>query len=525
MLELTGDRLTIHDVISVARNRDVVAPLSKDVRAKMEISRDWIKQAVDSGQQTIYGVNTGFGPLATTRIPKEQTRSLSRKVILNCLSGVGDPIPLDVVRALMLIRANTLVKGYSGIRPEVVETLLEMLNANLIPWVPSKGSLGASGDLIPLAHIAVVLTKAPDNLEDDASGQAWYHGELMRGDQAMEKAGLQRHVLEAKEGLALTNGTSMMGGFAALGIYDGMNLVRHAEIAAALSMEALLALSSPLSAELQVINNQPGQIVTANNLRRVLSGSDLIDSDEERVQDAYSIRCTPQVYGPIRDMIDFIEGRVTAAINAATDNPLVFVDPENPENGRAISGGNFHGEGLALWLDTLGLSLAEIGGLSERRVFRLITPELNAGLPAMLVETAGLDSGLMMPQYTAAALVSENKTLAHPDSVDSIPSSGNQEDHVSMGANSALHTYEIIENVFQIVAIELLTASQAIDLRPSGPDRLGIGTAAAYRVIRDHVTFLDHDRETSSDIETLVNLIRQERILDRVQEVIGDRLD
>jgi histidine ammonia-lyase len=289
-------------------------------------------------------------------------------------------------------------------------------------------------------------------------------------------------------------------------------------------MEALLGLSSSFDADLLRINNQPGQSQTGENLRSLLSGSGLIDSDPERVQDAYSLRCTPQVYGPIRDMWEFIRNRTSGAINAATDNPLIFIDPEDPAQGKAISGGNFHGEGPALWLDTLGIHAAEIGGISERRIFRLITPELNADLPAMLVQSPGLDSGLMMPQYTAAALVSQNKTLAHPDSVDSIPTSGNQEDHVSMGGNAALHTLQIIENVRHIIAIELLTASQAIDLRPQGAEKLGRGTSVAYQTIREHVAFLDHDRETSNDIKKLVELIRMEEIVNRVQGALGQSL-
>ena len=427
MLDISGEDLTIEDVVSVARNGLEVSTLSPTVRSKMQHSRDWIERAVDSDREAIYGVNTGFGKLATTRIHKEQARLLSRKIVLNCLSGVGPPLGEDVVRAMMLIRANALSKGHSGIRPEIVDTMIQMLNAYVTPWVPSQGSLGASGDLIPLAHMAVVFTQGPEP-EDSNSGQAWYKGEWLAGETAMERAGLQRHILEAKEGLALTNGTSMMCAFLALGLYDTINIIRHAEVANALSMEALLALSSALDPELHQVNRQPGQTDTAHNLRSLLSGSTLVDSDPDRIQDAYSLRCTPQVYGPIRDMLAFLKERANAAINAATDNPLIFVDPQNPSKGKVISGGNFHGEGPSLWLDTLAMHVAEIGGISERRIFRMLTPELNAGLPSMLVQTPGLDSGLMMPQYTAAALVSENKVLAHPDSVDSIPTSGNQED-------------------------------------------------------------------------------------------------
>jgi histidine ammonia-lyase len=337
----------------------------------------------------------------------------------------------------------------------------------------------------------------------------------------MRRAGLERIVLEAKEGLALTNGTNFMVAAAALALHDGEILVRTAEIAAALSIEALLGISAALAESLQAVNRQPGQIQTAANMRSLIEGSQLVNSDPDRIQDAYSLRCTPQVIGPVRDTLVFIRDRVNDALNAATDNPL-FLDGKNKRE--AISGGNFHGQGPAMWLDFLGIALAELGGISERRTFRMTTPELNGGLPSMLVPTSGLDSGLMMPQYTAAALVSDNKTLAHPDSVDSIPSSANQEDHVSMGANAARHALEIVENVSYILAIELLTAAQAVDLRPDGPDRLGRGTVAAHKLIRSHVNFLEHDRQLSPDIERLNQLIKARKVVEAVERELGQPL-
>jgi histidine ammonia-lyase len=414
---------------------------------------------------------------------------------------------------MLLIRVNTFANGLSGVRPVLADTLIRMLNSGVTPYVPAKGSLGASGDLAPLAHIAVVLSKDPDPRADEYTGRAWFGGELMSGAEAMKRAGIERVELEAKEGLGLTNGTNLMAAAAALGVYDAENLLRHAEIAAALSFEALLGNSSALDDRLHQANRQPGQIATAANLRRLLEGSRLVDSRPDRVQDAYSLRCTPQVVGPVRDVLVFLRERVTGALNAATDNPLFF-----GESG-AISGGNFHGQGLALWLDLLGLAAAQLGTISERRSFRMTTPELSEGLPSMLVLNPGLDSGLMMPQYTAAALVSDNKTLAHPDSVDSIPSSANQEDHVSMGANAARHALEILENVRLVLAVELLTAAQAIDLRPEGPSRLGRGTAAAHRRLRESVTFLDRDRQLSPDIEALAELIGSEQLVQAVESV------
>lgn len=507
MIELTGEGLTIEQVVAVARRGARVAPLGKAASARMSASRDWVAAAVQEGQAIIYGVNTGFGPLATTRIPPEQTRRLSRNLILSCLAGVGDPIPQDWARAMMLIRANSLARGLSGVRPVVVETLIEMLNRGVTPWIPAKGSLGASGDLAPLAHMAIVLTRDPDEEDGGYSGQAYFEGRLMSGAEAMARAGLERLALEAKEGLALSNGTAFMTAAGALGVYDAERLVEHAELAAALSFEALLGMTGALHPALHQANGQPGQVQTAANLRRLLEGSRLVNSAPHKVQDAYSLRCTPQVLGPVRDALAFLRERFTAAINAASDNPLIFVELDG---GRALSGGNFHGQGPAMWLDFLGIAVAEIGDLSERRTFRLLDPALNGGLPAMLVPNSGLDSGLMIPQYTAAALASDNKTLAHPDSVDSIPSSANQEDHVSMGANAARHALEIVANTQRIVAIELITAAQAVDLRPDGPARLGRGTREGYAHIRQRVPFLARDRQTAEDIERVAAWMREE---------------
>ena len=513
MIELTGGDLTIADVVAVARHHERVAPYTPAVIERMEVSRRWIAETIERDEATVYGVNTGFGSLATVRIQPEQARRLSRNLILTCVVGVGEPLSAEIVRAMMLLRANMFARGNSGIRPQVAGLLIEMLNRGVTPWVPRKGSLGASGDLAPLAHIAAVLTR--DEGEDGGySGQAYFEGALMSGAEAMERAGLERVVAEAKEGLALTNGTALMVAFGALAVHDAESLIQHAEIAAALSFEALRGLSSALHPALHAANRQPGQIATAANLRALLSESDLIDSDPARVQDAYSLRCTPHVVGPARDTVAFLRERITAALNASSDNPLIFT-----EDGEsfAVSGGNFHGQGPSMWLDFLGIALAAVGNIAERRIFRLVTPELSNGLPAMLAAQSGLDSGLMMPQYTAAALVSDNKTLAHPDSVDSIPSCANQEDHVSMGANAARHAWEILDNVRRVIAIELLTAAQAIDLRPDGPSRLAPATRAAHTLVREQVSFLEHDRETTPDIERLAELIHSERLARAVE--------
>jgi histidine ammonia-lyase len=520
-VRMRGEGLRIDDVVAVAREGAPVDPLEPDVIERMEASYGWIQGVLESNEETIYGVNTGYGSLASHRIASEDAGLLSRNVILKCAVGVGDALPEDSVRAMLLIRANSLAKGVSGIRPAIVQTLVDMLNRGVTPRVPAKGSLGASGDLAPLAHIAAVATRGPESMRADFSGEAWYGDELVSGDEAMRRADITRPVLEAKEGLALTNGTSMMVAAAALAVHDAKRTLAHAEIAAALSMEGLRALSEALHPSLHDVNGQPGQVRTAARLRSLLTGSGLVDSDPERVQDAYSVRCTPQVLGPIHDMLAFIEERVEAAMNAASDNPLIFVNRADSDR-KAVSGGNFHGAGPALWLDVLGIAIAEAANISDRRVFRLLTPELSRGLPAMLTENPGLNGGLMSAQYTAAALVSDNKTLAHPDSVDSIPTSANQEDHVSMGANAARRAREIVDNVEYVVAVELLAAAQAIYLREDGPALLGRGTTGAYAKIRERVEPVLEDRALAPDIETLVELIDSGGIVDAVEEALGE---
>ncbi|MCJ7622061.1 MAG: histidine ammonia-lyase [Anaerolineaceae bacterium] len=524
MIELTGETLTIEDVLAVARHGARVAPLSKTVRDRLQRSHEWVNAAIRQDDKLVYGVNTGFGSLASRKIAADEARQLSRNVILACTCGVGPPLPQEIVRAMMTIRVNMFAKGHSGVRPIVAQTLVDMLNAGVTPYVPEKGSLGASGDLAPLAHIAVVMIRGIEDEPAGYSGQAWLGGELLSGAEAMQRAGIDRLVLEAKEGLALTNGMDFMSAMGTVAVYEAENLVRHAEIAAALSLEALLGFSAAFYPALHSAAGQPGQQKTAANILALVAGSRLVDSTPERVQDAYSLRCAPQVLGPIRDMLGFLRERFTAALNAATDNPLIFLDLPDGSSDRAISGGNFHGQGPAMWLDFLGIGLSKAASIAERRVFRLLTPELSVGLPSMLVPTSGLDSGLMMVQYTAAALVSDNKTLAHPDSVDSIPSCANQEDHVSMGPNAARHAMEIVDNVRVVIAIELLTAAQGIDLRPDGPAQLGRGTAAAYAAIRERANFMVHDRETTPDIQALADLIQGGELLGAVRDALGDDL-
>ncbi|MCG8468261.1 MAG: histidine ammonia-lyase [Gemmatimonadetes bacterium] len=514
--------LRIEDVVRVARGGTEVAALDAEARTRIEASRAVVDDALSRPDETIYGITTGYGSLAGTRIAVEDAAALSRNVIHKCAVGVGEPLPSDWVRGMLLIRANSLALGVSGVRPAIVETLIAMLNRGVVPLVPGKGSLGASGDLAPLAHIAIVATSGPRDDDESFSGQAWFDGTLHSGAAAMAAAGIDRPSVEAKEGLALTNGTTMMVAGAALAVHDALCLLEHAAIAAALSFEGLLGRSAALDPAIHEANNQPGQIATAGRLRALLAGSDLVDSDPSRIQDAYSLRCTPQVLGPVRDMVDFLGGRVEASLNGASDNPLIF-PATDARPGAAISGGNFHGAGPALWLDTLAIGMAEVADISDRRVFRMLTPELSGGLPAMLAPQPGLNGGFMSAQYTGAALVSDNKTLAHPDSVDSIPTSANQEDHVSMGANAARHTREVLENVKHVLAIELLAAAQAIHLRDDGPRRLGRGTKPVYDALRRHVGPVDVDRALAPDIEIVTRLMESGTLTGAAAETPADR--
>jgi histidine ammonia-lyase len=527
LLSIDGDSLTMEEVVAVARDSAHVR-LEPDAVDRVRASRAWIDGIVSDGALTVYGVNTGYGSLADVRVSPEDVPALARNLIRSHSAGVGDALPEEVVRAAMLIRANTLVKGYSGIRLETIDLLVEMLNRGVHPVIPEKGSVGASGDLAPLSHLALVLM---------GEGQAVFEGQQLPGAEALRAAGLSPVELGAKEGIALNNGTSVSAGLACLALADAENLVTHAEIALAMSLESLQAASRAFDARLHAARNHHGQQVSAANVRSLVAGSELMDS-AQRVQDAYSLRCAPQVLGAVRDALDFVRTTVEDEINAATDNPLIFLDEPAPN--KAFSGGNFHGEPLALAMDFLGIAVAEVGSIAERRIFRMLDGMLNSGLPPMLTEDSGLRNGLMLAQYTAAALVSDNKTLAHPDSVDSIPTGANQEDHVSMSTNAARHAREIVWNVERIVAVEMLCAGQALDLRLAAsvpeekprdkqpgtgmtgalcgedkavPLRLGLGTHAALRALRaGGVAPLTRDRILAPDIEHGAGLIHRGEI-------------
>jgi len=515
-VDITGQTLSIEEVVAVAYNQATVNPLNDETKKRMEASNKWLHNAIFNDKELFYGINTGFGSHANQAIDPEKASQLSRNVILADVTGVGNPLPAEIVRAMMLIRANTMATGHSAIRPVVVEQLIAMLNKNVVPYVPSKGSLGASGDLVPLAAIAIVATCGAD--EGGYSGEAWFEGELMTGQAAMEKAGIPRLQLIFKEGLSMINGTTMMTAFGCLAIDKCEKLIKHAEIVSALSLEALTAVSAAFHSDIHAASQQIGQVKTADNMRRLFQGSRLIDSTD-RTQDAYSARCIPQVIGPIRDTVGFVRPYIERTLNASIDNPLIFKS-EDQQSYNSYSGGSFHGEGLALMVDYLSIAMSEIANVSDRRAFSLLTPELNNGLPSMLIRGNGLNTGLMVAQYVGAALVSDNKTLAHPDSVDSIPSSANQEDHVSMGANGARHLWEILENVTNVVAIEFLCAAQGIDLRENGSEKLGVGTSAAYRIVRTKVKKYDNDQEMSPDINNLVKLMQSNAIIDAVEKEI-----
>jgi len=512
---LTGAGLTIEDVESVALERRRVR-LAPEARERVLEARSVIERLVASGE-VVYGVTTGFGALATAYVPPDRARALQERLLLSHAAGVGDPLPIPVVRAMLLLRANTLALGHSGCRPEIIERLCDMLDRGLHPVVPSQGSVGASGDLAPLAHLALPVI---------GHGEVELEGRVRPAAEALRALGLEPLVLEPKEGLALLNGTQMMTAMGALLLAAADRLARTASVAAAISTEALRGTEVAFSAAYQSTRPHPGQVRTAAELRWLLRDSELQRShhaDRHRVQDPYSVRCAPQVHGAARDALDYLRGVLDIEMNSATDNPLVFPEGGNvPEDalatghGLVISGGNFHGEPVALALDFAKLAIAELGAISERRTALLLDPRLNDGLPAFLGAASGLDSGLMILQYTAAALASESKILAHPASADSIPTSANQEDHVSMGSIAARHARRVLEHSEHIIAIELICGSQALDLRldmrpGSSPGR---GVAEAHARVRTSVARLDEDREPGPDLAAALRIVREGRLVD-----------
>jgi len=497
-LNLSGNNLTIHQVADVARSR---APVALDKVALKAVQESYAAlKSLAEGERPVYGVNTGFGIFACCKIPPERSRALSRNLLLSHAVGLGDPFSIDVVRAAMVIRVNSLARGNSGIDPALLTTLIAMLNKDVIPVIPSQGSLGSSGDLAPLAHLALVASRPIDENADDHSGEAFYQGKRMSGRDAMKAAGIPRPVLGPKQGLALINGATFSAAILALALHDTQMLVSAAEAAAALSFEALNALPSALDERLHDARQHPGQVKTARRIQSLLSGSQFTGKTS-RVQDPYSLRCAPQIMGPVREILTFSETVLSREINAATDNPLLF-------DGEAISGGNFHGQPLGLCADYMKIALSELASVAERRIFRLMAGGESAQLPLMLVakdDMAGFHSGLMMLQYTAASLVLENQHLAAPDSIHSLPTSAGQEDHNANSTTAARHLAELTRNCAYVIAIEFIAAAQAIDIHwLATPDRrLGEGTHRVYKRLRTLTPFVDKDRPLSSDVKNV----------------------
>jgi len=487
---IDGERLTIAEVAAVAYRRAPVPDLAPDALARIAASRAVVERAVAEGQ-VVYGVTTGFGRFADVAIAPADRAALQRNLIQSHAAGVGPELPAPVVRAMLLLRANALAKGFSGVRAVVVQRLLDLLDRDVLPVVPEQGSVGASGDLAPLAHLALLLI---------GLGTARVGEERLPAAEALRRVGLEPVTLEAKEGLALINGTQMMTAVGVLAADAARQLLDVADMAAALTADVLRGIPDAFRPEVAAVRPHPGQAVVARHMREALEGSRLItNSGELRVQDAYSIRCVPQVHGASRDALAHVEAVLEREINSVTDNPLIF-----PDSGAVVSAGNFHGQPVAMALDYAAIALAELADISERRLERLVNPMLS-GLPAFLVRDGGLNSGLMLAQYTAAALVSENKVLAHPASVDSIPTSANQEDHVSMGSVGAVKLARVVANVRRVLAAELLAGAQAADL--VGPERLGTGTRLVYEWVRERVPFWDRDRMLGTDLETIASAL------------------
>lgn len=504
MILLDGYALTLADVVKVAREYEE-AGLSAQGRKQIVDSRAIVDKILEA-ESPVYGISTGFGDFSQIFISKEKREKLQKNLILSHATGVGEHLPEDVVRSAMLLRANSLAKGYSGIKLSTVEMLLNLLNRRICPAIPAKGSVGASGDLAPLSHMVLVML---------GEGQAYVNGKLMSGAEALAVSGLEPISLGGKEGLALINGTQIMTAVGCMVWQDAVNLMKSADVTAALCIEALRGTRTAFDPRISQVRPHIGQVATTENMLRLTENSPIIESHVNcsKVQDAYSLRCVPQVHGASKDALRRAEETLTIEINAATDNPLIM-----PDTGEAISGGNFHGQPIALVMDYLKVALAELGNISERRTNRLLDAHLSE-LPPFLTAYPGEDSGLMITQYTAASLVSENKVLVHPASADSIPTSANQEDHVSMGTIAARQAREILENVRYILAIECLAAAQGIDfLAPLSP---GVGTGAAHKAIREMVPHLDEDRIPAPDIQSIYQLIADGSLIKKVEAAIG----
>lgn len=514
-LLLSGDNVTVDDLVDVARGRPVA--LAPEALPAIERSRRAVEQLVSEGR-VVYGITTGFGRFKDRIISAGEVRQLQLNLVRSHAVGVGPELGRQDVRAIMLARANTLARGFSGVRPELIELLIEMLNHDICPVIPAQGSLGASGDLAPLAHLALVMI---------GEGEAFVGEERLNGAEALARCGLRPLTLEAKEGLALLNGTAQMVGMGALVVRRAINLALTADIAAAMSLEALHGTTRAYDERVHALRPHPRQIDCAAFLRSLLAGSLLVrDEDPTHVQDPYTLRCVPQVHGAVRDAIAYAQWVIDIELNTVNDNPIIFVD-EATGAIDVISAGNFHGEPIALAQDYVAFALTDLGNMSERRSARLVDADSNGGvLPMFLTDHGGLESGLMMAHYTAAALASENKVLAHPATADSIPTSANVEDHVSMGAAAVRQAEQVLSHVETIVAIELLSAAQGVDFRcrepGKSPDCLGAGTSVAYRLIREHVPFITDDEPLAPHIEQVRRLVHDGTLKRAVEAALGN---
>lgn len=490
VIHMNGNDLRVEDVVLIARNAHRIE-LTQQALENVRRSRAMVEKMVEE-QKVVYGITTGFGKFSDVMIQGEDVSKLQENLIMSHACGMGEPYPEEVVRAMMALRINALAKGYSGIREETLLHLVELCNRGVHPVIPQQGSLGASGDLAPLAHMVLVML---------GKGEAIVNGQRLSGDEALKQVGLSAIRLQAKEGLALINGTQAMTAQLCLALYDSRVVLESAELIAAMTIEALRGIPKAFDPQLHLVRPHPGQQESARRLLAHLSGSErTTEQGELRVQDPYSLRCLPQVHGATRDTLEYVWETVTRECNSVTDNPILFT-----ETGDVISGGNFHGQPMAFAADFLAIAMAELANISERRTERLVNPQLS-GLPGFLTENGGLHSGFMITQYVAASIVSENKVLCHPASVDSIPSSANQEDHVSMGTTAARKLRTVVSNVTKVLAIEYLAAAQAIDF---GSGKLGAGTKKAYDELRRAVPRLHEDREMHPDLVKAEKLIQK----------------
>lgn len=504
---INGSDLTTEQIATVAYSsgKETKVLLAEESKEKLKASKAYVEKIVEKGE-AVYGINTGFGALSDVHIPKEDLAQLQLNLIRSHCTGVGQPFNVEVTRAIMLLRANCLASGFSGVNPMAVELLLQFLNNNITPIVPSKGSVGASGDLAPLSHIALSLI---------GEGDVYYNGKVVRSDFAIDQIGKKPIKLGPKDGLALINGTAVMAALGSLAIEKAERIMKLADITAALTCDGVRGTLRAFDPKIQRLKPHPGQIQTANNLRKLLNDSDVMNSHVEcgKVQDPYSLRCVPQVHGACRQTLNHIKEVFSYELNAVTDNPLIFIEEDD-----VVSGGNFHGEAIALAMDYLAMGVAEICNISERRVEKMMNPTFSE-LPAFLIESSGLNSGLMIAHVTAAALASENKYLCHPASVDSIPTSTDKEDHVSMGVTSGRKLHEVIDNAFNCIAIELLCATQALEFQR--PHKSSPALEGVHRIIRQHVPFIKEDRTFHVDIENIIKVIKTDEIFSEIEKHIG----